>query len=135
MVKYPYTIPGDNVYKPWLPVRLGYRKTHKIMPASVIALIDSGADVCFCEKNLGLWLGAKLTKGETKTFITANRGSFEAIKDTLTLYVCGTHYDCPFYFTNSLPRETPIILGQRGFFDHFVISFDLKNKEIEIKIN
>ena len=132
MAKYPYIVPAERVYKPWIQVRLGYQKTHKITPAPIVALIDSGADVCFCEKNIGLWLGAKLSKGETKTFTTANRGGFEAIKDTLILYVCGKRYECPFYFTNSLPRETPIILGQLGFFDHFKITFDLKNKEIDI---
>ena len=31
-----------------------------------------------------------------------------------------------------LPHETPIILGQVGFFDHFKITFDVKNKEIEV---
>lgn len=134
MAKYPYyLVPTNNAYKPWIQVRLGYHKTHKITPAPLVALIDSGADVCFCEKNLGLWLGAKLSKGESQTFVTANRGSFEAIKETLALHVCGKQYECPFYFTNSLPRETPIILGQRGFFDHFKITFDLKNKEMEIE--
>ncbi len=133
MAKYPYFIPADNVCKPWIQVRLGYSKTHKVTPAPIVALIDSGADVCFCEKNIGLWLGAKVSKGETKTFITANRGKFEAVKGILTLYACGKKYDCPFYFSDSLPRETPIILGQLGFFDHFEIIFDLKNKEMEIE--
>ena len=31
-----------------------------------------------------------------------------------------------------LPFETPIILGQLGFFDHHKVTFDLENKEIEI---
>ena len=87
MAKYPYYVPTKNVYKPWIRVNLGYKKTHKITPAAVHALIDSGADVCFCSTDIGI---------------------------------------------KTLPRETPIILGQRGFFDHFKITFDLQNKEIEI---
>jgi len=42
----------------------------------------------------------------------------------------GKTYTYPIFFTESLAY--PIILGQLGFFDHFKISFDLRNKEIEI---
>lgn len=132
MAKYPYYIPSANVYKPWIRVVLGYKKTHKVTPAAIVALIDSGADVCFCSKNIGIWLGVELRKKESVTFTTANRTTFVAVKETITLYTAGKSYQCPFYFSDDLPHETPIILGQLGFFDHFKIVFDLKNKGIEV---
>lgn len=132
MPKYPYFIPSDKIYKPWIKVSLGYRKTHKVTPAVIVALVDSGADVCFCSKDIGIWLGIQFSKKLFTTFTAANRSSFEAAKETAMLYTCGKNYECPFYFTDTLPHETPIILGQLGFFDHFKINFDLQNKEIEI---
>jgi len=72
------------------------------------------------------------SKKSSTTFTAANRSSFKAVKETITLYTGERNYECPFYFSDTLPHETPIILGQLGFFDHFKITFDLKNKEIEI---
>ena len=69
------------------------------------------------------------------TFTTANGSSLHTFLETLTLYVGGRDYDCSFYISDKLPRETPIILGQLGFFDHHKITFDLENKEIEIIYN
>ncbi len=132
MPKYPYTIPGEGIYKPWIEVALGYKKTHKVTPASIIALIDSGADVCFCSKTIGEWLRIQFKKKEVITFTAANGTPLHTIKEVVSLHVAGKKYECPFYFSDELPRETPIILGQAGFFDHFRIIFDVQNKEIEI---
>jgi len=57
MSKYQYANPSPGVYKPWVSVSLRYGKTHKVTPAAIVALIDSGADVCFCSKDIGIWLG------------------------------------------------------------------------------
>lgn len=132
MAKYPYYIPSPQVYKPWIPVFLGSRKTHKITTARITALIDSGADVCFCLKDIGIWLGIQFKNKKEAIFTAANRTSFKALKETISLYIGNVQYECPFYFTDQLPHQTPIILGQVGFFDHFRITFDVKNKEIEI---
>lgn len=131
MPKYPYFIPAPGVYKPWIPIILGYKKTHRITKP-VTALIDSGADVCFCSKDIGIWLGVQFKKKKPVQFTAANNTTFDTYPDKITLYACGIQYECEFYFSDSLPRETPIILGQLGFFDHFKITFDVKNQEIEI---
>lgn len=135
MHKYPYYIPANKVYKPWIPVSLGYKKTHTILSAPVTGLIDSGADVCFCSKEIASYLGVREKGKEKFTFITANGTSLPTFLETLTIYVGGKNYDCSFYISEKLPPETPIILGQLGFFDHHKISFDLENKEIEIVYN
>lgn len=132
MYKYPYYIPREGVYKPWIEVALGYKKTHKVTPSTVIALIDSGADVCFCSKNIGIWLGIQFKKKEEIIFTTANGTPLHTVKESITFYVAGVNYKTDFYFSDELPRETPIILGQVGFFDHFKVTFDVRNREIEI---
>lgn len=135
MSRYPYVILPSNVgpvYKPLIRVNLLHQKTHKATP-QITALIDSGADVCFCLRSIGIWLGISFDKKRaTHTFIAANRTKFEADKETVILSVANRNYSCPFFFTDVLPAETPIILGQFGFFDHFIITFNIQDKVIEI---
>ncbi|MBI2443107.1 MAG: retroviral-like aspartic protease [Candidatus Levybacteria bacterium] len=135
MRKYPYYIPQSKVYKPWIPVAIGYKKTHRITPAPITALIDSGSDVCFCSKSIAVFLQVSRKNKERKVFTTANRSKLHTFLEALTLHVGGRHYDCSFYISDELPHETPVILGQLGFFDHHRITFDLENKEIEITYN
>lgn len=132
MAKYPYYIlpaPQGSVYKPFIPVRLSYPKTHKVTN-SIVALIDSGADVCFCSEDIGIWLG--INKKKVVSFTAANNQTFDAYPETTTLYACSKNYSCTFYFSSQLTKKFPVILGQKGFFDHFKISFDFSNREIEI---
>lgn len=135
MRKYPYYIPANKVYKPWITISVGYKKTHKITPAPITALIDSGADVCFCSKDIADFLGVSIKNKEKRIFTTANNTPLPTFLETLTLYVGGKSYECSFYIAEELPHETPIILGQLGFFDHHKVTFDLENKEIEIIYN
>lgn len=135
MAKYPYLIlPSKKGYvvKPMVKVRLGYKKTHKIIPIPVPALIDSGSDVCFCSKDIGMWFGINFSRKEPKEFKAADNQIFPAYEEKVTLNVCDKQYDCYFYFSDTLPKNIPIILGLQGFFDHFHVCFDQKNKEIDI---
>ena len=135
MRKYPYYIPANKVYKPWITVGIGYKKTHKITTAPITALIDSGADVCFCSKDIADFLGVSEKNKKKVIFTTANRSPLPTFLEELTIYVGGRSYDCSFYISDKLPLETPIILGQLGFFDHHKVTFDLESKEIEITYN
>ena len=135
MYKYSYYIPTNKVYKPWIPVSLGYKKTHMIIPGAFTALIDSGSDVCFCSKEIANVLGVQETNKQKQIFTTANQTKFSTFEEAITLYIGNNHYECSFFISDKLPPETPIILGQLGFFDHHKITFDLENKEIEIIYN
>ncbi len=132
MRKYQYYVPAPKIYKPWISVKIGYRKTNKITPAAITALIDSGSDVCFCSKDIADFLGINKKQKEEKVFKTANNSPLSTFMEILTLFVGGRNYECAFYISDTLPQETPIILGQLGFFDKHKVTFDLKNKEIQI---
>lgn len=132
MPQFSYTILPPGIPKPWLGVHLGYKKSHKVLPVSVMALIDSGADVSFCARSIGDWLGVTFRGKQKVTFTAANNQTFEASPETVTLTVGSKSYECPFYFSEDLPPQTPIILGQRGFFDHFVVTFDLRNRVFSV---
>ena len=136
MIETPYIALPSNagpVYKPLIRVRLNYPKTHK-MTLPVTALIDSGADVCFCSDFIGAWLGIDFKKiKEEEQFTAANGGTFQTKSVNLKLIVGDIGYNCKFYFTDVLPRHTPIILGQIGFFDRFKITFDAKREIIRVE--
>jgi len=130
MSKYPYFILSDKVYKPWIPIRLKFK--HKVTTAPIIALVDSGADVCLCSMDIGMWLGINFKKKTPFPIKGVNGQSMDTFKESCSIYLDNHSIQSPIYFSNSLPKITPIILGQLGFFDHFKVTFDLKNKEIEI---
>ena len=136
MAVYPYfELPSGKrkTYYPILKVILNYKKTHKITPP-IISLVDSGADICMCSKDIGVWLGINFKKLKEKIEIRGiSNCPVKAVKEYVNLLVNNQEYVCPFYFSEDYPSNRPLILGQIGFFDHFVVSFDYKNKKFEIK--
>lgn len=85
MRKFPYYIPQDKVYKPWIPVQVGFKKTHKITTAPITVLIYSGADVCFCSKDIADFLGVNPKNKEKVTFTAANGTPLPTFLESLTL--------------------------------------------------
>lgn len=132
---YPYIEPQRGVFLPWIMVRLGNKKAGTSLSKPVVALVDSGAEVCFCSKDIAEYLGVDLNRSQVQNFTTASNGTFAAYKvNDLKLYVCKRAYACEFYVTDSLPPQLPIILGQKGFFDHHHVQFDFKKKEMTLTI-
>lgn len=137
MTDYPYVaLPSKQlgkVLKPFIKVQLNYKKTHKVT-LPIVALIDSGADVCFCSDFIGTWLGINFAKiKESAEFTAANRETFKAKPAVINLITGGKSYPVKFYFTDVLPAYSPIILGQTGFFDTFKITFDAKKGIIRLE--
>ena len=136
MVKFPFlALPGKKgkvIYKPSIPVSLVFRKTH-VVTSRIYALIDTGADVCFCNKNIGVFLRVNFVNKPVEYFKAANDQKFPAQKEQIRVYLGNTQVDCPFYFTDALPRTTPIILGEKGFLNRFKVTFDYPNKAIQLE--
>ncbi|KKR32913.1 MAG: hypothetical protein UT63_C0028G0002 [Candidatus Gottesmanbacteria bacterium GW2011_GWC2_39_8] len=124
--------PHGHINKPLINIGLSSDKTHRVIPAQIKALIDSGADVCLCSEDISAWLGIKLNRKKSCSFTAANNQIFNAIPEYLTMSVFGKKYKSNFFISNNLPKNFPIILGQKGFFSQFKIVFDYKNLEIEI---
>jgi hypothetical protein len=135
MAIYPYFSPQQDVYKPWIQIRLGNPSSHQLIQQSIIALIDSGADACLCITDIAKALKIKLDHTKTREFKGVNNQPIQTIKGSVQLYVCNTQLICPFYFTDKLPPSTPIILGHECFFNRFRITFDFKNKQMELLDN
>lgn len=97
------------------------------------ALIDSGADVSIFPADLGEVLGIDVRSGE-RGFSggMSDIDSSEMFLHRITLKI-GNFY-CPTIvgFSYASTRRNYGILGQKGFFDLFVVRFDLANEAIEL---
>lgn len=131
-MKFPYFVPEKGVIKPWIPVRLGFRKTHKILPANAVALLDTGADVCFVSDEIATWLGFSEKGKKSVSFTAANNEPFGAYPEKFVIYLGREEFECQFFVSRKLPKESPIILGTHGFFDRHSVTFDGITKEITI---
>lgn len=98
------------------------------------ALVDSGADLCIFDAAVGNQLGIDVERGVEGTFtgVQATEPS-RVFMHEIALGVGGWNHKTTIGFSYDVGRYGYGILGQRGFFDIFVVRFDLLKEEIELK--
>jgi hypothetical protein len=121
---------GSSILKPIIPVKI-------IVGDKVIrysALVDSGADFCIFDAEIGENLGLDIKSGKRELFggIQA-RGGAEAYFHEVKLNVGGWEYKTIVGFSYDIAKHGFGVLGQKGFFDIFMVKFDLLKGEIELK--
>ena len=121
---------GTAVLKPIIPIRL----THKDKTIKYDALIDSGADFCIFDAQIGEILGIDIKSGLEVGFggIQNLRGSSAFVHD-VSLIIGGWNYETAVGFSYDVAKHGFGILGQKGFFDIFSVRFDYSKEEIELK--
>lgn len=113
-----------------------------IIPLSIIiggkrlryeALIDSGADYTIFPAALGLLAGLNIKEGKKESIMGVSGSTMTVYFHHILVNVGG--YEIKVYsgFAEAMNQD-PGILGQSGFFNKFQVSFDLKKKEVEIKL-
>ena len=98
-------------------------------------LVDSGADLCILHEEIGTALGINVRTGEKhEVFGVGGKASLYYLH-TITLIVGGIAHKIEVGFMADVAgRVMPYgIVGQRGFFDLFVVKFDLLKEEVELK--
>ena len=121
---------GDSILKPIIPIGIsvGDRSLR------YAALIDSGADFCIFDAAIGEELGLDVRLGLRVNFGgIQERGGADAFLHVVTIKVGGWDYATKAGFSYDIAKHGFGILGQKGFFDIFVVKFDLKKEEIELK--
>lgn len=95
-------------------------------------LVDSGADLCIFDAHIAEILGIDVTKGERRE-VSGLTGfpEFYYLHDIL-LKVGGLEYKVEVGFM-SMRGSAYGIVGQKGFFDKFIVKFDLKKEEVELR--
>lgn len=121
---------GNSILKPVIPLKISYNKKS----INYLALIDSGADFCIFDAEIGENLGIDIKSGEKIEFggIQGKTGT-EAFLHEVIINIGGWDYSTKVSFSYGIAPYGFGVLGQKGFFDIFIAKFDLQKEEIELK--
>lgn len=120
---------GTALLKPILPVEI----EHEGRSVQYEALVDSGADPCIFDAEVGEYVGLNVRSGSRITFGgIQERGGATAYVHSVRLRVGGHAHAVPVGFSYDIAKQGFGVLGQKGFFDLFVVKFDLRKEEIEL---
>ena len=128
---FPYRFVDESKFpRPYLPVTL---RSQKRMMQPLLALVDSGADICLFDGELSYLLDIDLTKLE-KMRLSGVAGAAEGYIAHIEIGVEETFFPVPvvFWFDFS-PKGFGGVIGQIGFFDNFIVQFDRANKTVVLK--
>lgn len=95
------------------------------------ALIDSGADFSIFPLEIAKKLGVNLKKDKKIYFSSATGDLVKGVISKIKLDLGEESFETEIVFADL--AEQAGILGQYGFFDKFIVKFDLRKEEIEIK--
>ncbi|MEK7227551.1 MAG: aspartyl protease family protein [Patescibacteria group bacterium] len=128
-MKFQYKKYGPRTLRPVIPVEV----IHNGIGVPYEVLVDSGADNCIFDAQIGEILGVDIEKGE-KAFVSGITGSPEPYYiHPVIIKVGGWEYKIKAGFKPNTSKLNYGVVGQNGFFDIFVIKFDLLKSEIELK--
>lgn len=127
-MKFRYKKYGPGILRPVILIEV--IKNGLEVPYEV--LVDSGADLCIFDAHIAEILGIDVAKGERRE-VSGLTGfpEFYYLHD-ISLKVGGLEYKVEVGFM-SMRGSAYGIVGQKGFFDKFIVKFDLKKEEIEIR--
>ena len=127
-MKFKYKKYGPHILRPVIPVEIVYKGRSILYEV----LVDSGADLCVFDAEIGEVLGIDVVRGERQAIggVTGTKESF--FLHTITLKIGSVSYTARVGFLPNMARMSYGVLGQQGFFDHFVVAFDFHKKEIKL---
>lgn len=120
---------GSSIAKPIIPIKISNQNN----AVKYAALIDSGADFCIFDAEVGECIGLDIRSGRKEIFGGIQEsGSAEAFLHEVTINVGGYNHKIKAGFSYDIAKHGFGVLGQRGFFDIFIVKFDLQKEEIEL---
>jgi hypothetical protein len=117
------------ILRPIIPVILEYGKRK----VGYWALIDSGADYSIFHADIGEILELDIRSGKKETFGGIGGGKFTAYFHLINAKIGFWKYKFYCGFSYDIPPFGYGVLGQKGFFDIFIVKFDLVREEIEVE--
>ena len=128
-MKFSYKNYGQDILRPVIPIEI----IHKDRSVQYEVLVDSGADSCIFDAQIGELLNIDIKGGEQRA-VSGITGDIEHYYlHPVTIKVGGQSFKIEAGFLPNLARLGYGVVGQRGFFDIFVVKFDLVKEEIELK--
>ena len=115
-----------KVFRPVIPVILIY--SQRIVGYE--ALIDSGADYNIFDAGISDTLGIKLTTGRKRHIAGIGGQKIKGYEHKVTLRVGDRQYHSKIIFSKQIPAHSFGVLGNQGFFNHFKVNFNFREKII-----
>lgn len=115
------------IARPIIPISIQYKEKR----VHYEALIDSGANFTILPIGLVEILGIDSSRSKVISFTGVDGEELQGIIANVNLEISGTKYQTHLVFAQI--SGTIGILGQIGFFDKFIVKFDLRKKEVDIK--
>ena len=132
IMKFKYKLYNGRVVRPVIPIKV----KHKDLEIGYEVLVDSGADLCLFDAEIGEILGIDVSKGTPKEVFGVGGKTSIYYLHPITIEVGGWSYDIEVGFMPTVGGTVipPYgLLGQVGFFDIFSVKFDRSKEEIELK--
>ncbi|PIP23046.1 MAG: hypothetical protein COZ91_00315 [Candidatus Nealsonbacteria bacterium CG_4_8_14_3_um_filter_39_7] len=127
-MKFSYKKYGTRAVRPVIPVELSY----KDRSISYEVLVDSGADFCIFDAQIGELLGIEIKDGK-KEEVAGITGVIQPyyVHDII-IKIGGWPYEIKAGFLPNIAQLSYGVVGQIGFFDIFIVRFDLLKGEIDL---
>jgi len=107
------------VNRPIIPVILIYRSSL----VNYQALIDTGSDYNVFEAGVSQLLGLRLTSGHKRQITGIGGKEIKGYEHNVALRIAGKQYRTKVIFSSQIPPYSFGVLGNKGFFDHFKVTF------------
>lgn len=128
-MKFWYKRYGSGVPRPIIPIEITYQDRS----ISYEVLVDSGADLCIFDAQIGELLGISVASGK-REWVSGLTGVLEPYYLHPVSITVGAHrFPITAGFLPNIARLGYGVVGQRGFFDAFIVKFDGLKGEIELK--
>lgn len=128
-MKFRYKKYGQGILRPVIPIEI----SHKNETVNYEVLVDSGADYCIFDAQVADVLSIDIKEGE-KHEVAGITGEIKPLYFyPVNIKVGGWSYKINAGFLRKIGRYGYGVVGQKGFFDIFVVKFDLFKEEIELK--
>ena len=129
-MKLKYKAYGD-ILRPVIPVTLSYNRNS----IEYEVLVDSGSDHCFFDAEVGEDIGVNKGNSEIKEVFGVGGKISLYYFHAVTMTISGKSFDIKAGFMPNLGGRIVSygLVGQQGFFDKFIVKFDLLNDEIELR--
>lgn len=116
----------QGVSRPVIPIKIYYHSRS----VTYEVLVDSGADVCMFDAEVGDALGIPFFDGQSGEVSGVTGVTKPYYIHPVTISVGDKSFEVEAGFLSNVSRFGYGVVGQRGFFDQFVVSFDFLREEI-----
>ena len=128
-MKFDYKCYG-KISRPVIPIKIRYGDN----AVRYEVLVDSGADICIFDGGIGDILGIDVESGERQSVGGIAGQSASYYLHEVEIEVGGWSYKIKAGFLRNVAGGFNYgVVGQNGFFEHFVVKFDMQKAEVELK--